>query len=253
MSEVHVKENESLDSALRRWKKSCARSGVLAEVRKREHYEKPSVKRKKKSEAARKRKYKSAWKKRADTLLAFCFGKEAYDMSLFYPTIYRRRITDLSVELMHRLGVQGILLDVDNTLTPHDDPTVDASILAWLDTMRQAGFLLTVVSNNSDERVRPFAEKLGLGYQAKAAKPLPHGYRAAARAMGFSPRHCLVVGDQIFTDILGANLAGMPSVLLEPIEPEVKQKFIVFKRRIERLLMRNARQRRRREGDYENA
>ncbi len=58
MSEVRVKENESLDSALRRWKKSCAKSGVLAEVRKREHYEKPSVKRKKKSEAARKRKYK---------------------------------------------------------------------------------------------------------------------------------------------------------------------------------------------------
>ena len=58
MSEVKIKENESLDSALRRWKKSCARSGVLAEVRKREHYEKPSVRRKKKSEAARKRKFK---------------------------------------------------------------------------------------------------------------------------------------------------------------------------------------------------
>lgn len=58
MSEIRVKENESLDSALRRWKKSCARSGVLAEVRKREHYEKPSVRRKKKSEAARKRKFK---------------------------------------------------------------------------------------------------------------------------------------------------------------------------------------------------
>ena len=58
MSEIRVNENESLDSALRRWKKSCARSGVLAEVRKREHYEKPSVKRKKKSEAARKSKFK---------------------------------------------------------------------------------------------------------------------------------------------------------------------------------------------------
>ena len=58
MSEIRVKDNESLDSSLRRWKKSCARSGVLAEVRKREHYEKPSVRRKKKSEAARKRKYK---------------------------------------------------------------------------------------------------------------------------------------------------------------------------------------------------
>ena len=58
MSEVRVKENESLDSALRRWKKSCARAGTLAEVRKREHYEQPSVRRKKKSEAARKRKFK---------------------------------------------------------------------------------------------------------------------------------------------------------------------------------------------------
>ena len=57
MSEIRVKENESLDSALRRFKRSCAKSGVLAEVRKREHYEKPSEKRKKKSEAARKRKH----------------------------------------------------------------------------------------------------------------------------------------------------------------------------------------------------
>ncbi len=58
MSEIRVKDNESLESALRRFKKSCARAGTLAEVRKREHYEKPSVRRKKKSEAARKRKFK---------------------------------------------------------------------------------------------------------------------------------------------------------------------------------------------------
>ena len=58
MAEIHLKENESLDSALRRFKRSCAKSGIISEVRKREHYEKPSVKRKKKAEAARKRKYK---------------------------------------------------------------------------------------------------------------------------------------------------------------------------------------------------
>lgn len=58
MAEIRVKDNESLDSALRRFKRSCAKSGIISEVRKREHYEKPSVKRKKKSEAARKRKYK---------------------------------------------------------------------------------------------------------------------------------------------------------------------------------------------------
>jgi small subunit ribosomal protein S21 len=58
VSEIRVKENESLDSALKRFKRQCAKAGVLAEVRKREHYEKPSVRRKKKSEAARKRRYK---------------------------------------------------------------------------------------------------------------------------------------------------------------------------------------------------
>ncbi|MBL4933222.1 MULTISPECIES: 30S ribosomal protein S21 [Clostridium] len=58
MSEIRVRENESLEQALSRFKRSCAKSGVLSEVRKREHYEKPSVKRKKKSEAARKRKFK---------------------------------------------------------------------------------------------------------------------------------------------------------------------------------------------------
>ena len=58
MSEIRLKENESLDSALKRFKRQCAKSGVLAEIRKREHYEKPSVKRKKKSEASRKRKFK---------------------------------------------------------------------------------------------------------------------------------------------------------------------------------------------------
>ena len=58
VSEIRIKENESLDSALKRFKRQCAKAGVLAEVRKREHYEKPSVKRKKKSEAARKRKFK---------------------------------------------------------------------------------------------------------------------------------------------------------------------------------------------------
>ncbi len=172
---------------------------------------------------------------------------------MFYPTIYRRRITDITAQDLRALGAQGILLDIDNTLTTHDNPALDADVAAWLDEMRQAGFSLTVVSNNREERVRPFAEAIGLGFQSRAAKPLPHGYRAAARSMGLSPRQCVAVGDQIFTDILGANLAGMKSVLLEPIELEVEQKFIVFKRRFERVLLGTRRAKRRREEDYRDA
>ena len=174
-------------------------------------------------------------------------------MALLYPTNYRRRITDVTVEDLHRLGVRGILLDIDNTLTTHDNPVLDERVAAWIDTMRQAGFSLTVVSNNRNERVRPFAQAIGLAYQARAAKPLPHGYRAAAKTMGLPVCQCVAVGDQIFTDILGANLAGMKSILLEPIEPEIEQKFIVFKRRFERVLLGTRRAKRRREEDYRDA
>lgn len=174
-------------------------------------------------------------------------------MALFYPTIYRRRITDVTADDLRALGVQGILLDIDNTLTTHDNPVLDARVSAWLDAMRQAGFALTVVSNNHEERVCPFAEAIGLRFQARAAKPLPRGYRGAAASMGLTPQQCVAVGDQIFTDILGANLAGMKSVLLEPIELEVEQKFIVFKRRLERVLLGTRRAKRRREEDYRHA
>lgn len=170
-------------------------------------------------------------------------------MALFFPTLYRRRITDVTAEDMRALGARGVLLDIDNTLTTHDAPELSADVSAWLERMQAAGLRLMVVSNNSEARVAPFAEKLGLPFYAKAGKPLPRGYRAAAERLGVPKGECAAIGDQIFTDIVGANVNGMASILLEPIEPETKQKFIVFKRRLERLLLRG-RQKRRREADY---
>ena len=172
-------------------------------------------------------------------------------MSLFYPTVYRRRVTDVTVEDLQRLGVIGVLLDVDNTLTTHDNPELTAEVVAWLETVKQAGLRPVIVSNNKEDRVRPFAQRIGLPYQAKAAKPWPRGFKAAAALLELPPARCAVIGDQIFTDILGANLAGMSSILLEPIQPELEQKFIVFKRRLERVLLRLPRQKRRKAYDYE--
>ena len=173
-------------------------------------------------------------------------------MSLFYPTIYRRRITDVTTTDLNNLGVRGVFLDVDNTLTTHDNPDLADDVKNWLQVMQSAGIALIIVSNNSDERVAPFAQTIGLPYTAHARKPLPTGYRSAAKALNIPLSQCVTIGDQIFTDILGANLSGVSSVLLEPIEPEVEQKFIVFKRKIERLLLANKRQRRRKESDYGN-
>ena len=171
-------------------------------------------------------------------------------MALFFPTLYRRRITDVTAEDLHRLDVKALLLDVDNTLTTHDAPDLTDEVKSWLAERQAEGFVLLIVSNNREERVAPFAEKIGLPYYAHARKPLPFGFRAAARQAGVHRKQCVVIGDQIFTDMLGANLAGISSILLEPIQMETQQKFIVFKRKIEKPMLNSRRQRRRKERDY---
>ena len=182
-------------------------------------------------------------------LSLFC-QKGGVAVSLFFPTVYRRRITDVTVEDLRRLGADCLLLDVDNTLTTHDAPNLTDGVKTWLEDMRRSGLALVIVSNNSAERVAPFAEKIGLTYYAHARKPLPFGFRAAAKQVGCDYKRCVVIGDQIFTDMLGANLAGMKSVLLEPIQFEVEQKFIVFKRKIEWPMLNSRKQRERKERDY---
>ena len=108
-------------------------------------------------------------------------------MALFFPTLYRRRITDVTAGDLRQLGVSGLLLDVDNTLTTHDNPEVAPQVLEWLRQRRAEGLRLVVVSNNKPERVAPFARQLELPFQANAGKPLPRGYRAAAAHLGLPP------------------------------------------------------------------
>ena len=141
-------------------------------------------------------------------------------MALFFPTSAVAKAYDITADNLRVLNVKGLILDIDNTLTTHDHPVPDDRILEWLDQMRKAGIQLILLSNNHPPRVAPFAQKLDLAFEADAKKPLPGGYRRAAAAMGLSPSQTAVVGDQIFTDILGANLAGMPSFLVEPFQME---------------------------------
>ena len=157
-------------------------------------------------------------------------------MALFYPTIYRRRITDVQVEDLRRLGVRAILLDVDNTLTTHDAPDLDPQVRDWLTLMEDEGFALVIVSNNRTERVEPFAHAIHLPFVAHGCKPLPKGYRTASAMLGIPLRECIAIGDQIFTDILGGNLFGCYSILVEPIQPE-STAFFKFKRFLEKIIL----------------
>lgn len=159
-------------------------------------------------------------------------------MPLLYPTRYRRRVTDITLEDLEELGVRGLLLDVDNTLTTHGSQHLSPEVEAWLTMMKEAGIALTVVSNSWEWRVAPFAEKIGLRHTSLSCKPSPIGFWRGARRMGLKRRECAAVGDQIFTDILGAKLGGVPCFLLDPIEKEQGKPFLQLRRRWEQPIRR---------------
>ena len=162
-------------------------------------------------------------------------------MALFRPARRFDRVTDITADDLRALGVRGLLLDADNTLATHHSQTPLEGVPAWLDAMREAGIALCMVSNAREERCRPFAATLGLRYTALALKPLPFGYRRAARAMGLKRRQVAAVGDQLFTDMMAAHLAGVVPLLVEPILPETGWSFRL-RRRLEAPLRRRWRE-----------
>lgn len=157
-------------------------------------------------------------------------------MSIFFPNDRFHRITDISPEKLVKSGFKGIILDVDNTLTTHDNPAPGEGVMDWLAAAKSAGLKLMILSNNSPERVTPFAKMLGLEFEANGKKPLPHGYKRTLAKMELKNSETLTIGDQIFTDVLGARLAGVYCIFVDPIEPE-KTTFFKFKRWLEKPIL----------------
>ncbi|MBO5929016.1 MAG: YqeG family HAD IIIA-type phosphatase [Clostridia bacterium] len=155
-------------------------------------------------------------------------------MSLFYPTVYKNRVTDITLQDLEQLGVRGLLLDVDNTLTTHGSQELSEDVRRWLETMKQAGIALTVVSNSWEWRVAPFATKLGLRHISLSCKPSPFGFLRGIHRLKLPKRECAAVGDQVFTDILGANLCGITCIQLQPIALETGKPFLALRRKWER-------------------
>ena len=137
---------------------------------------------------------------------------------MFHATVALRSVLQIQPGLLRQYGIRGLMLDLDNTLTTHDNPVPAEGVLSWIDVMRQAGIALMIVSNNKPHRVQPFAAALGLPFVAEGAKPLPKGFRQAQKRMQLPFSQLAVVGDQIGTDMRGANLCGVKSIYVRPIK-----------------------------------
>lgn len=152
---------------------------------------------------------------------------------IFKPTFAFETVTDINIEFLNSNRIKGLILDLDNTLTTHNNPQPAEKVTDWIDTMNKNGIKMMIVSNNTQERVTPFAKNLGLPFVAKGRKPLTSGFSRAQKIMDISFDNIAIVGDQIFTDIVGANVKRVKTIYVKPIELETTR-FFKFKRALEK-------------------
>ena len=154
---------------------------------------------------------------------------------LLKPDIKLEKITDITPEILNKYNICSLILDVDNTLSTHHGHILTDGLEEWLRLMKDSNIKLMVLSNSKEARVKPFAEKINLPFISLGLKPLPFGYIRALKAIGGKRKNTAIVGDQIFTDVLGGNAVGVKTILLTPILLETTAGF-KFKRKIERVV-----------------
>lgn len=157
-------------------------------------------------------------------------------LGFFRPAAHFDVLPLVPVQELAAKGIRLVLLDVDNTVTTWNNPEVEPAVVTWFGELAGAGLTACLLSNNSAERLAPLAGKLDCEFFPKAGKPRPGGYRRACARFGAEVVQTVMIGDQLLTDILGANLAGMASILVTPISLDREFKWTYVNRRIERVI-----------------
>jgi uncharacterized protein len=152
------------------------------------------------------------------------------------PDYYYRSVLDIDLAALSAKGIDTLLVDLDNTLLPRDGDVVPEEIKAWAAGLHAQGFRACLVSNNWHARVVKVAEELGFDLVAKAVKPLPFAFLRALSRAGSTRARAAVVGDQMFTDVLGGKMTGITTVLISPISSADLPHTLLL-RKIERVLL----------------
>ena len=158
-------------------------------------------------------------------------------MLLFTPHYRVRGVWKLTPERLRQWGVCALLLDVDCTLKRYCQAEALPEAAAWIAQLQMADFRLCLVSNGLGRRIEPFARRLGVPFVSQAMKPLPWGVHRAVRKLAVPPSEVAIVGDQLFADVLAGRLAGIRTILVDPIHPEEEPWFTRLKRLPERLML----------------
>ena len=155
---------------------------------------------------------------------------------ILYPKAHFNNVKEISIEFLEKNNIKALILDVDNTLIDYDRNMPDGTV-EWVEQLKHNGIKFYIVSNtNKKDKVEQVSQKLKIKYNYFAKKPLKIGFRKAQKLLNIESKNIAVIGDQIMTDILGANRCNMFSILVKPI----KEKDILItkiKRPIEDLII----------------
>lgn len=161
------------------------------------------------------------------------------------PKLHVKSIYEIDLKQLWDKGIRGIITDLDNTLVGARDPIATPELLEWLQAVRAMGFKVVIVSNNHRLRVETFAQPLSVPYFYRAKKPTNVSFRKALMQMRLAPQQTVVIGDQMLTDMLGGNLMGLYTILVQPISIEDEGFLTRINRRLEKValgLMKNNRE-----------
>jgi len=137
-------------------------------------------------------------------------------MSLLQPDYYYSSLFAVDLAMLSERGIRGVVIDLDNTILPRDTNELEQRAYDWVAEARSR-FEVMIVSNNTHSYPKEIAAQLGLPIMTHALKPMPRAFRAAMRQLGTTRRTTAVIGDQLFTDVFGGNLAGATTVLVDPL------------------------------------
>lgn len=154
----------------------------------------------------------------------------------FFPDLYFDSVSEIRPEILKEKNIKGIILDVDDTLVGFRAKEPSDSVTEWMNLMKKNGVKLCILSNNNGERVQHITKLYDIPGVHRAFKPFRWGFFAAAKKLGIKPSEMAVAGDQIFTDVWGANASKMISILIKPIDLRTDPYFRI-KRSLEKIVL----------------
>ncbi|SEM30835.1 hypothetical protein SAMN05192533_102121 [Mesobacillus persicus] len=157
-------------------------------------------------------------------------------LKYFLPDQHVKSIFDITPESLIEKGVKGIITDLDNTLVEWDRPSATPKLIEWFENMKKNNILVTIVSNNNEERVKAFSDPLVTPYIYRAKKPMTIAFNRAVKEMGLKKDETVVIGDQLLTDVFGGNRGGFHTILVIPVA-QTDGLATRFNRAIERRLL----------------